>query len=145
MYARLFLLFALLTLSFPLFAESTQKDKIRTQNLEVVRMAAREISSKLPQKVDAYTQLVAIEPKGESLIYTFEIHAGAKSDATIIREAGERKMNERVLRGICISSRRFIESGIAISYLYRSAASKKMLFRYDADAAKCKDVMGPGY
>jgi hypothetical protein len=145
MVKLILLLLALSAFDTSLFAKKTQAEKVKMQNLEVVRMAAKEMTSKLPQKVDTYTQLVAIEPKDESLTYIFEINTGAKSDAAIIREAGKRKMDERIMRGICSSSKRFIENGIAISYLYKSAASKKQLFRYDANETRCRDLIGPAY
>ena len=127
------------------FADESQADKIRKQNIEVVKAAAEELSAKLPQKVDEYTELVSLKAEGEKLVYTFEINTGAKSDESIIREAEERQMNVRVTGGICRSSKRFLDSGIGISYIYRSAASKKELFRYDVTKKECLDLLGPAY
>ena len=132
-------------ITLPLSAQDTEAEKIRSQNIQVVKMAAKELSVELPKKVDEYTSLVSIDAKGENLIYTFEIDTGVKKDETIIAEAKERKMGERILRGICRSSKRFIESGIDISYVYRSAAGKGRLFRFDADRKVCESLYGPAY
>jgi len=124
-------------LSTVLIAAGSQEEKIKTQNIEVVKMAAKEMTSKLPQKVDAFTQLVTIEAKEENLIYTFEIQTEAKSDETIIRESKERNLKKRIENGICKSSERFLKSGIKITYLYLSAISKKsyLLLRRPTKAA----------
>jgi len=127
------------------FADMNQAEKVHKQNIEVVKAAVKELSANLPKKVDAYTQLVDLKAEGENLIYTFEINAGAKSDETVIKEAKERQMNVRVTGGICRSSKRFLDSGIGISYIYRSAASKKQLFRYDVTEKSCVDLLGPAY
>ena len=139
------LLLAFWAFSMSLDAKENEMDKIRQQNIEVVKAAAMELSAKLPQKVDEYTQLVDLKAEGENLIYTFEINTGAKSDEATIKEAEERQMKVRVAGGICRSSKRFLESGIGISYIYRSAASKKQLFRYDVTNQTCLDLLGPVY
>ncbi len=138
-------LFVFVLVSTSLLAKDAEVDKITIQNREVVKMAAKEMASKLPQKVDDFTQFVDIAAKDESLIYTFEINTGAKSDKAVIEEGKERKMGERVISGICRSSKRFIESGINISYIYNSAASKKRLFRFNASKKICEDMFGPLY
>ena len=138
-------LFVFVLVSTSLLAKDAEVDKITIQNREVVKMAAKEMASKLPQKVDDFTQFVDIAAKDESLIYTFEINTGAKSDKAVIEEGKERKMGERVISGICRSSKRFIESGINISYIYNSAASKKRLFRFSASKKICEDMFGPLY
>jgi hypothetical protein len=138
--ATLFVVFSL-----PLFATLDEVDKVRQQNIEVVKAAAKELSAKLPQKVDEFTQLVDLKADGEKLVYTFEIHTGAKSDEAIVKEAKERQMKVRVTGGICRSSKRFLESGIGIVYIYRSAASKKPLLRYEVDRKACIDLLGPAY
>ena len=138
-------LFVFTALSASLFAKDTEAEKIVMQNKNVLKMAVKEMSAKLPQKVDDFTQLVAINAKGEQLINTFEINTGAKSDETVIKEGKERKMGERVLGGICKSSKRFIESGIGISYIYNSAVSKGRLFRFDANKKVCENIYGPAY
>jgi len=134
-----------LAFSLALYANVNEADKVKQQNIEVVKAAAKELSAKLPQKVDAYTQLVDLKAEGENLIYTFEINTGAKSDETIVKEGEARQMKVRVSAGICRSSKRFLESGIGIHYIYKSAASKKVLFRYDVTNKTCLDLLGPAY
>jgi hypothetical protein len=123
------ILLSVLLLSSTLFANDMAK-KLKAQNIEIVKMAAKEISNQLPQKVDDYTQLVKLEPKEQTLVYTFEINTGSKSDDTVIHEDRSR-MKKAVTEGICKSSVRFLQSGIDISYIYASAKSKKELFRFD--------------
>ena len=110
-------------------------DKVKLQNQNVVQMAAKSLSNKLPERVDKFTQLVAINTKDESLLYTFEINATA-SDEDIINKDKSR-MQKAVTAGICSSSKRFLESGIAISYIYTSAKSKKKLFVFDVNKTLC--------
>ena len=142
---KIFLIFStVFMLNSSLFAKESQAEKIAMQNREVVKMAAKEMSSKLPQKVDEYTKLISLKAEGESLIYTFEINTGAKSDQAVIEE-DKGRMGKRVTRGICHSSKRFLDSGIQISYVYSSAASKKQLFRFDVTRQTCKDVLGPTF
>jgi len=111
-------------------------DKIKQQNINVVQAAAKGLNETLPQKIDPYTSLVKLEPKGERLLYIYEINDPSMSDEEIIKK-GKQKMQAPVIRGICSSSRRFLESGISISYLYTSAKSKKELFRFDVTKKDC--------
>jgi hypothetical protein len=113
--------------------------KIKKQNIQIVQMAAKEISNQLPQKIDNYTELVKIEGKDESLLYTFEINTGSKSDEAVIKEDRSR-MQKAVTHGICNSSARFLQSGIDISYIYKSAKSKKELFRFDVSKKDCANL-----
>lgn len=129
------MLLSVLVLNSTLFADD-MAEKIQTQNQEIVKLAAKEISSQLPQKIDDYTQLVKIEAKDESLLYTYEINTGAKSDEMVIKEDKSR-MKKAVTMGICSSSDRFLQSGIDIAYIYASAKSKKELFRFDVSKKDC--------
>lgn len=123
-------------LNMILFADEIS-DKVYLQNQNVIKMAASDMSKQLPQKVDDYTQLVKIEAKEQTLVYVFEINTGAKSDEAIIKEDKSR-MKRAVTTGICNSSKRFLQSGIDISYVYTSAVSKKVLFQFDVDQKDCK-------
>ncbi len=129
------ILLSVLLLCGTLFAND-MANKIKKQNQEIVQLAAKEISSQLPQKIDDYTQLVKLEGEGETLLYTYEINTGAKSDNTVIKEDKSR-MKKAVTQGICKSSSRFLQSGINISYIYASAKSKKELFRFDVSKKDC--------
>jgi hypothetical protein len=125
-----------LMLNGALFAIDDMAEKVKTQNQEIVQLAAKEISSQLPQKIDDFTQLVKLEGVGQTLLYTYEINTGSKSDETVINEDKSR-MEEAVTKGICNSSERFLTSGIDISYIYASAKSKKELFRFDVSREDC--------
>jgi len=46
-------------------------------------------------------------------------------------------MKRNVTAGVCATSRRFLQSGITISYRYISAATKRQLFRYDIEESDC--------
>jgi len=128
-------IFSIFLLSTLLFADSTA-DKIRLQNQNVIKMAASEMSGQLPQKVDDYTQLVKIEAKDQVLAYTFEINTGAKSDEAIIKE-DKTRMKNAVISGICNTSKRFLKSGIDISYIYTAAVSKGVLFQFNVNKNDC--------
>ncbi|RUM66121.1 MAG: hypothetical protein DSZ05_04835 [Sulfurospirillum sp.] len=116
----------------------TIPDKVRLQNQNVVKKAAEGMNENLPQKVDPYTSLVKIEPKGERLIYIYELDVKGKSDDQLTKE-GKVRMKAPVIRGICTSSRRFLDSGIDITYIYTSAKSKKKLFQFDVSKKDCHE------
>jgi hypothetical protein len=114
-------------------------EKMKEQNREIIKMVVEEISKRLPQSVDSYTKLVKIEDKGLMLIYTFEINTGIKSDEAVIKE-DEARMRRVVSKGICQSSKRFLDAGIDLSYRYQSALSKKTLFTFTMTQASCKEL-----
>ena len=118
------------------FQASKIEDKIKLQNQNVVKMAAQSLSKELPKKVDNFTKLVSIKADGETLSYTFEIDA-PDSDQEI-KDKDKSRMKKAVTKGICQSSKRFLESDIKISYIYKGAKSKKELFRFNVDKTKCK-------
>jgi len=106
------------------------------QNRKIASLAAEEMSKTLPQKIDKYTQLLSITAKGTTLAYLFEINTGAKSDDTV-RKEDRTRMEQAITQGICTRSKRFLDAEINISYIYRSAASKAELFRFDITKEKC--------
>ena len=114
-------------------------DKMREQNLIVVKKAAEGIRQTLPQKVDAFTKLVAIDSNGTRLTYTFEVNTGAKSDETMRKEGT--KMAPRILNGICKSAERFMEADISLTYRYVSSATHNEVLRVDADKSICPQKM----
>ncbi len=118
------------------FGAGDMAEKIEIQNRNVVKAAAEELSRELPKRVDRFTELVAISAEGQTLAYTFEIDAAPKSDETLIREGADR-MKRNVTAGVCATSRRFLQSGITISYRYVSAPTKRELFRFDIDESIC--------
>ncbi len=134
--------FYLLMLTFLLtaaFGGNDMAEKIKIQNRNVVKAAAEELSKELPKRVDEFTQLIGISADGQMLAYTFEINAAPKSDETVIKEGAER-MKRNVTAGVCATSRRFLQSGITISYRYISAATKRQLFRYDIKESDCSTL-----
>ncbi|MCF6173417.1 MAG: hypothetical protein L3J44_06520, partial [Campylobacteraceae bacterium] len=119
-----------------IFSADVEK-QMKIQNLKVAKLAAKAVSSKLPIKIDKYTQFTKIEAKGLRLIYTFEINTGAKSDEAVKHEDKSR-MKKYVIKGICQSSIRFLNSKINISYLYISAKTKAKLFQFNVTKNDCK-------
>jgi len=134
----------ILLFTISVFAKETQiqikelpQEQLHKQNILIASLAAKELSKTLPQKIDKYTTLLSIKNKDAALIYTFSINTGAKSDDAVIKEDHSR-MQKVVTQGICQSSKRFLESGINISYLYQSAKTKSLLFRFDITKEKCE-------
>jgi hypothetical protein len=132
---------ALMMMTQGSFSEAIQtrefpQTEMKKQNREIVKLVVTEISKTLPQAIDAYTQLVKVEAKDTTLLYTFEINTGAKSDEAVKKEDHAR-MKEAVTYGICRSSKRFLDAQINISYLYLSSKSKVALFRFDMTQADC--------
>jgi len=118
-----------------LLAEDMQK-KVQEQNVQIVKLSAKEMSKNLPQKIDKYTILQNIKGKGTVLVYNFTINNQTKSDASIQKE-DHKRMQKAVTKGLCKSSKRFLQSGIGISYIYSSAKSKKLLFRFNITKDNC--------
>jgi hypothetical protein len=114
-------------------------DKMREQNLNVVKKAVEGMRENLPQKVDSFTKLITVDSNGTQLIYTFEVNTGAKSDDTMRKEG--LKMAPRILKGICGSAKRFIEADISLSYRYISSATRTEVLRVDGDKSKCPEKL----
>ena len=110
-------------------------DKLRKQNLIVVKKAAEGIGETLPQRVDKFTKLTAIDANGTRLIYTFSVDAGPKSDETMRQEGA--RMAPRILKGICQSAERFMQADITLTYRYINSGTHSEILRVDADKSKC--------
>ncbi len=130
------IIIAILAINSMIFANANMNEKIKIQNTEVVKLAAQELTSQLPQQIDKYTKLINIIPKDETLIYNYELNVTNKSDDEIKKEDRSR-MKKAVTTGICNSSERFLKNGINISYIYKSAKSKIELFRFDVTKNDC--------
>jgi hypothetical protein len=111
--------------------------ELKKQKMQIASMVAKELSKNLPQKIDKFTQLVSVTNENATLVYTFEINSGAKSDEAIMKEDHSR-MQKAVTKGVCKSSSRFLEAGINTRYIYRSAKSKKRLFIFDITQDQCE-------
>lgn len=114
--------------------------EMKTQNKEIASLVAKEITSTLPQIIDKYTTLSSVKNEDTTLVYTFEINTGVKSDEAIQKEDRTR-MREAVTTGICQSSRKFLEAGINTSYVYVSAKTKVRLFQFDIAQKDCPVVV----
>ncbi len=112
---------------------------MKSQNKEIVRMVVEEISSTLPQVVDKYTTFTNITNEGLTLVYTYEINTGVKSDKAVIKDSKER-MQRIVKKGVCQTSNRFLDSQINISYAYINAITKAPLYRFDITQKDCIGV-----
>jgi len=110
--------------------------EMKSQKKEIVKLVSKEISNTLPQTIDKYTTLVSVNSVNTTLLYTFEINTGAKSDETIKNEDRTR-MKKAVTTGICQSSSKFLEAGINTSYIYINAISKAHLFQFDITQKDC--------
>jgi len=110
--------------------------EMKAQNKEIAKLVSQEISSTLPQRVDKYTTLVSVKSDGSTLVYTFEINTGVKSDKTVKNDDHSR-MKQAVTTGVCQSSRKFLAAGINTSYIYISAKTKAHLFQFDISQEDC--------
>jgi|FLOH01.1.fsa_nt_gi hypothetical protein len=115
------------------------KKEMKSQNKIVAEMFVEEISKNLPQKIDKYTQFINITNKDTTLIYTFEINTGSKSDDAV-RKEDRTRMHKAIQNGICKSSQKFLEAGINTSYVYISAISKAHLFQFDITQQDCIEL-----
>ena len=128
------------TLDTPTRTGNFPAKEMKAQKQEIAKLVASEITETLPQIVDKYTTLASVVAKGTTLIYTFEINTGSKSDEAVQKEDRSR-MKKAVTIGICQSSRKFLESGINTSYSYVSAKSKVELFRFDISQKNCTGLV----
>jgi len=136
-------LFITLLLTLPLLAEEMQmqnrelpKSEMKSQNKQIVKLAAAEISKTHPQVIDKYTRLVSMKADEATLVYIYEIDTTTKSDETVIKEDHSR-MQEAVTRGTCKSSKRFLEADISLQYNYKSASTKAKLFKFNINQQSC--------
>ena len=113
--------------------------QMKMQKEDIVKLVAKEIGETLPQIVDKYTTLSQIKADKDTLVYTFLINTGSKSDAVVQKEDRSR-MKKAVKLGICQSSSKFLEAGINTTYLYISAKTKVELFRFDVAQKDCFEI-----
>jgi len=118
-------------------AQELSIKQLTEQNVKIVKLAAEEMNKTLPQTVDKYTTLIEISAKNTVLEYHFDINTGSKSDETVKAEDHVR-MQKAITKGVCRSSKRFLDAQISITYIYRSAVSKAELFRFDISQKQCQ-------
>jgi len=114
-------------------------DKFKEQNSQIIKMVVSEISKSLPQKVDRYTTMTTIRDENLTLIYTFEINTGSKSDEAVIKEDKPR-MQKAVTKGVCQTSQKFLDADITLAYEYKSATTQKELFTFLITKERCKEI-----
>ena len=118
--------------------EFPQKE-LKKQNIQIATMVAQAMSKNLPQKIDQYTTLRSVKNDNTTLVYTFVISSGTKSDKAIRREDHSR-MQKVITEGVCQSSQKFLKAGINTSYIYVSKKTDSPLFRFDITQAKCTNL-----
>ena len=144
MYKKIFILTIMVTIclqslfanDLPIKNQDISPQQLQKQNKQVVQLAANELSKNLPQKVDKYTNFTAIKANGTTLIYTFEINITPRSDEDV-KKNDYTRMKRNVTKGICSSSKRFLDAQISISYIYLNAITKTKLFQFDIDKNDC--------
>jgi hypothetical protein len=125
----------------PIKNQDVSPEQLKSQNKEITKLVAQELSKNLPQEIDKYTKLTKVDSKEASIIYTFEINTGAKNDSAVQKE-DHLRMKEAVTRGVCRSSKRFMDAQITIIYLYISAKSKSNLFQFNINQDICFKLSG---
>ena len=135
--SALFTLFLLGQTALAIEEREFPVDKLREQNREIIKMVVAEVSKQLPQKIDKYTTMTNIRDENLTLIYTFNINTGVKSDEAV-RKEDKPRMQKAISRGICQSSKRFLDAGVTLTYEYMSASSKEELFTFSMNQEKCK-------
>ncbi|WP_324170737.1 hypothetical protein [Sulfurimonas sp.] len=110
--------------------------EMKSQNKKITNLVAEEISSTLPQIVDKYTTLISVKANNLTLVYTFKIKTGSKSDEVIKKEDHSR-MKKAIILGVCQSSSKFLVVGINTSYIYISAKTSAQLFKFDISQKDC--------
>ncbi len=113
--------------------------EMKKQNIEIAKLTAASLSKDLPTVIDKYTTLSKVVSEHTTIIWTFEINTGAKSDKTVKNEDHTR-MKKAVTKGICQSSNKFLTAGIDTSYIYLSAKTKAELFRFNISKKDCVGI-----
>ena len=113
--------------------------EMKKQNREITRLTALSISKDLPHTIDKYTTLTKVVNKDTTLVWTFEINTGSKSDKSV-QEKDHSRMKKAVTEGICQSSSKFLAAGINTTYIYISAKTKTKLFQFDITRKDCLGI-----
>jgi len=126
--------------NLPVKNQDVSPEQLLSQNKEITKLVAEQLSKDLPKTIDKFTEFTKIIASDTTLMYTFEIDTGKKSDKEVIAEDKSR-MREAVAYGICRSSKRFMDAQITISYEYVSSKSKIKLFQFDVDKSDCLKII----
>ena len=141
---KLVLLFAIITtltqavfgVDLPVKNQDVSAEQLKSQNKEITKLVATELSKSLPQVINKATKIISIEAIETNLIYTYEINTGAKSDDAI-RAEDRTKWEKIYVKNVCKRSKRFLDAQVKLSYVYISAISKEKLFQFDIEQADC--------
>ncbi len=110
--------------------------EMKKQNTKIAALTAESLSKDLPHAIDQYTTLTKIVSDNTTLIWTFEINTGAKSDESV-KQQDRTRMQKAITKGICQSSEKFLMAGIDTIYIYLSAKTKSELFRFHISKKDC--------
>jgi len=125
----------LLVLNIILSADDNYDKKV-AQNREILEMMKKELSKGLPKKIDPYTTLVSVDVDALTLISTYEINTGGKSDESV-RKNDMPRMTKAIIHGECRRSKVHFENGMAIKYRYKNAVTKKDIFDITISLKDC--------
>ena len=125
--------------NLPVQNQDVSPEQLKSQNKQITKLVAEQLSKDLPKTIDKFTQFTQIVAVDTNLIYTFEINTGSKSDNEVINEDKSR-MREAIAYGICRSSKRFMDAQITITYQYISSKSKVKLFQFDVKQSDCMNL-----
>ena len=84
-------------------AQQNADAQLKIQNKQIIKLVVQEVGKKLPQVIDNYTTFTSIKAENLTLVSTYEINTGAKSDEAVRRDDKER-MASFIVEGICQSS-----------------------------------------
>ncbi len=112
-------------------------DKKVAQNGEILKMMKEELSKNVPKKIDPYTTLVAVDVDGLTLVSTYEINTGVKSDESV-RKNDMPRMRNAIIQGECKRSKIHFENGMAIEYRYKNFNTKKDIFGIKVELKDCE-------
>ena len=136
----------LLALSISLFSSDIKTKtgefpakEMKKQNIEITKLTAASLSKDLPTIIDKYTTLTKVVGENTTIIWTFEINTGAKSDKSV-KNSDHSRMKKAVTKGICQSSNKFLTAGINTTYIYVSAKTKAELFRFNISREDCVGI-----
>jgi len=113
--------------------------EMKAQNITVAKMSAEALSKDLPHTIDKYTTLQTVTSQGPTMIYTFIINSGSKSDEAIKNEDKSR-MKKAITTGVCQSAKLLLAAQIDITYIYSSAKTKAELFRFNISQKDCVGI-----
>ena len=114
-------------------------DKMREQNIAIVKKAVEGLNRNLPIDIDNQTKLIKVDGKGKELIYIFEVKTAPKSEEELIRE-GKSKVAPRLKRGICKSAERFLKAGIDMTYIYLNASTHNQILKLTVTQKDCFNI-----